>query len=165
MKKILHYSGNIAEIIIAFVLYGVLQMLYFAPKAFEKRYHLPMQGFSTALITVIVMAFIFWMYKKQLQEVNNWGFNEEPHWRIRKILISIIGFFMITILGAMMLQVVGMHGANTSNNQQQLNMISKQSGNLLKLWLCLLLHFVKKSFLEGCFSIPCLLRKILLISG
>lgn len=151
MKKLFHYGGNIAEAFIAFVLYGVLQMLYFTPKAVEKRFRLPMQGFFTALITVIVMAFIFWMYEKQLQEFNDWDFNEEPHWRLGKLFVSVIGFFLITILGATVLQIVGSNGQTISSNQQQLDMIAKQSGNLFKIMVVFIAPFCEEVIFRGMF--------------
>ena len=151
MHKILHYLGNFAGIIIAFVLYGVLQEFYFYPRIIARRFHIPYQGFVTALVTVLVMAFIFWIYKKQLQEVNYWHFNQEPHWNLRRILIAILGFFLITFLGAAMLSIVSSKGQTISTNQKGLDLISKQSGDLFKIMVCFVAPFCEEVIFRGMF--------------
>lgn len=145
MKKILHYVGNIIEIIIAFYLYAILQLFYFYPK----RIHWPMKAPIFALITVFILAFIFWMYKQQLKYKNDWGFNEEPHWTGRRISIAIIGFFLITLLGGLMTVLVG-HG-QISSNQQSLDQISKQSGNMFKLMVAFIAPFCEEVIFRGMF--------------
>lgn len=151
MKKTFHYVGNIAGMIIAFFLYGILQKMYFYPKQIQQRFHLPMPSFIYALLTVLVLAVIFWIYKKQLKEENDWGFNEEPHWDWRRILISVIGFFLITFLGAAMLQIVGSNGKTVSNNQEVLNRISMQSGSLFKIMVAFIAPFCEETIFRGMF--------------
>lgn len=75
MKKVFFYLGNLAQAVIALFLYGILQNFYFFPAIIHQKYHLSEQGqvLVTALLTVFVLWLIFWMYKKQLKEVNYWG--------------------------------------------------------------------------------------------
>lgn len=125
--------------------------MYFYPKQIQQRFHLPMPSFIYALLTVLVLAVIFWIYKKQLKEENDWGFNEEPHWDWRRILISVIGFFLITFLGAAMLQIVGSNGKTVSNNQEVLNRISMQSGSLFKIMVAFIAPFCEETIFRGMF--------------
>lgn len=152
MKKIFHYGGNIAEAVIALFLYGILQDFYFFPKQIKQRYHLPLsiQEFATALVTVAVIWFIFWMYKKQLQSVNDWGFNERPHWSARRIMIFLAGFILITVLGGIMLQLVS-QGKTVSTNQENLDQLSKQSGKLFEIMVCFVAPACEEVIFRGMF--------------
>lgn len=146
MKKVLHYAGNIAGMIIAFVLYGILQNFYFFPK----KVHMPMKSVSIALITVIVLWLIFWLYTRQLKDVNNWGFNQAPHWKWSKFFIAVLGFFLITILGAAALQAVS-GGKSVSSNQEELNQISMQSGGMFKIMVAFIAPFCEEVIFRGMF--------------
>lgn len=146
MRKFLHYGGNIAGMIIAFVLYGILQNFYFFPK----KVHMPMKSISIALITVIVLWFIFWLYKRQLRDVNYWGFDQEPHWTWRKFLIAVVGFFLITILGALALQAVS-GGKSVSTNQEELNQIAVQGGGMFKIMVAFIAPFCEEVIFRGMF--------------
>lgn len=147
MKRIFHYLGNIAAMILAFFLYGFLQLMYFEPK----RFHIPYKGTVFALATVIGLAFIFWLYKLQLRQVNDWGFNEDPHWDGRRVGVAIIDFFLITILGAAMLRIVGSTGSTVSTNQRELDQISRQSGNLFKIMVVFIAPFCEETIFRGMF--------------
>lgn len=152
MKKILHYSGNLAEAIIALVLYSFLQEFYFYPQKIHQRFDLsePVQVLVTAAATVFVLWLIFWMYKKQLQEVNDWQFNQEPHWQLRKFWRAVIGFFLITILGSIMLLLVS-QGKSVSANQAALDKIQVNSGNLFKIMVAFVAPFCEEVIFRGMF--------------
>lgn len=146
MRKFLHYAGNIAGMIIAFVLYAFLQGFYFFPK----KIHMPMKSVGIALITVIVLWLIFWLYKQQLKYVNNWGFNEEPHWKWKKVLVAFIGFILITIGAVITLNLVS-GGKTVSTNQQELNRISLQSGMMFKIMVGFIAPFCEEVIFRGMF--------------
>lgn len=152
MKKVIHYLINIGGAILALFFDGVLQIFYFWPKKFHQRFHLPLQtqAIVTALLTVIILWFIFWLYKKQLAENNDWGFNKRPHWDVHRFLITIVGFFLITILGTLTLLAVS-QGKTTSANQQSLNAIAKQSGNLYAIMVCFIAPFCEEVIFRGMF--------------
>lgn len=153
MKKIGHYIGNFAGIIIAFALYGFLQTFYFYPRQVSTHYHLSPSIYAMflALVTVLVFALIFWFYKKQLEEVNEWNFNARPHWRLHKILVSIIGFFLITLLGAAVLKIVGSSGQAISKNQMELDQMAKQSGKLFEIMVVFVGPICEESIFRGMF--------------
>ncbi|MGQ5708527.1 lysostaphin resistance A-like protein [Lactobacillus sp. PSON] len=146
MRKFLHYAGNIAGMIIAFVLYAYLQSFYFFPK----KIHMPMKSVGISLITVIVLWLIFWLYKQQLKYVNYWGFNEEPHWKWKKVLIAFIGFILITIGAVITLNLVS-GGKTVSTNQQELNKISLQSGIMFKIMVGFIAPFCEEVIFRGMF--------------
>lgn len=153
MKKIGHYIGNLAEIILAFALYGFLQTFYFYPHQLSRRYHLAPFPYAIilALLTVIVFAIMFGFYKNQLKDVNYWGFNQRPHWRFTKILIAIAGIFLITFLGAAVLSVVGSSGQTISRNQMELNQMAKQSGRLFEIMVVFVGPICEETIFRGMF--------------
>lgn len=152
MRKIFFYLGNLAQAFIALFLYGILQNFYFFPTIIRRNYHLSIQiqGLVTALLTVFVLWLIFWMYKKQLSEVNNWGFNQEPHWQLKKIGTAIAGLFLIWFLGVLVLQLVS-QGKSISANQASLNKIELQSGNLFKIMVVFIAPFCEETIFRGMF--------------
>ena len=113
MKKIGHYLGNIAGAILAFTLYMLLEIAYFAPK----RINLGkgnLRVFATSLMTVVILFVIFYLYRRQLKEENLWGFNESPHWDARRLGIAVIGFILIVVGSVVMLNLVGGGVSETS---------------------------------------------------
>lgn len=148
MRKVWHYVGNLAEIVIAFFLYGILQRFYFFPKSF----HFPYRSFVFALATVLVLALIFGLYKWQLKQGNDWDFNDPAqHWRFWKFLVAIAGFFLITFLGAFLLRLVGSHGSEVSTNQEALDRISQGSGNLFRIMVVFVAPFCEEVIFRGMF--------------
>ncbi len=152
MRKLFHYLGNIAGIILALAAYSVLQTFYFFPRRIHKLLHLnvQIQCVMTALITVILLAVVFWLYKRQLREFNDWDFNSEPHWDWRRILIAVVGIVLITLLSYAMMQLVS-GGKTISANQKELNRISLQSGNLYKIMVCFVAPFCEETIFRGMF--------------
>lgn len=152
MKKIFFYGGNIAEAIIALILYSVLQVFYFDVKSVHQKFHftLQIQVFVTALITVIVLYLLFWLYKRQLKEVNYWDFNEEPHWDKKRIGIAILGFVILIISQIIIFKIVG--GTNTQpKNQQELKELAKQSGKMFNLLVFFFGPFCEEIIFRGMF--------------
>lgn len=151
MKKILHYAGNISGAILALALDIILQVLYFEAVRVHEITHLPIQvqAIITAAITAIGLWFIFWLYKKQLEEVNHWGFNEIPHWDVKRIGKAIIGFILITVLGAITLSIVSQ--GQTSSNQQSLDRLAKNSGQLYKIMVIFIAPYIEEVVFRGMF--------------
>lgn len=152
MKKIFHYGGNLAEAVIAFFLYGILQVLYFEVKKVHVRFGLnwQLQAIITALLTVIVMWFIFWMYKKQLRENNDWHFNENPHWDGRRIATSLLGFVIIVAIQLVLFKLMGSN-SSAPKNQQLLNALEKQSGSMFKIMIAFIAPFCEELIFRGMF--------------
>ena len=133
MKKIGHYLGNIAGAILAFTLYMLLEIAYFAPK----RINLGkgnLRVFATSLMTVVILFVIFYLYRRQLKEENLWGFNESPHWDARRLGIAVIGFILIVVGSVVMLNLVG---GGVSENQQSLNRLEQGNTGLFKILVIL----------------------------
>lgn len=145
MRKIGHYLGNIAGAILAFALYITLQLFYFTPQ----RIHLGnMRVFVTALVTVIILFVIAYLYRGQLKENNLWGFNESPHWDSSRVLTALIGFVLIIVSSAMMLKFVG---GGVSENQESLNKIAEHNEGLFRIMVVFIAPFCEELIFRGMF--------------
>ena len=102
MKKILAYAGRLGLLFLSLVLYGELEAVCFYPN----RLDVAQKPIVIAFFTVIVLAIIFAIYRWELKKENNWGFNMEPHWDWKRLGISLIGTVLITISGAVVLNLV-----------------------------------------------------------
>lgn len=151
MKRILHYGGNIAAAFIALFLDGILQVFYFEAAEVHTRTHMniTLQAIVTAAITVFSLWLVFKMYKSQLKETNYWGFNEKPHWDGKRIGKAIIGFILITVLGALTLGIVG-HGQQSAN-QKSLEIIAKSSSNLYVFMIVFIAPYIEEVVFRGIF--------------
>lgn len=119
MKKGLIIGLKLASLILAFVTYSMLQSLYFYPKS----YHIiaASEGWL-ALVTLVGLALIYWLYRWSLRGDNAWRFNLAPHWDWRRLLIALGGFILIVFASATML---GLLGYGNSANQQALDTIER----------------------------------------
>lgn len=145
MKKFWHYLGNIAGAVLALALYLELQVFYFYPQRLRLG---QMRAIITALVTVIVLFVIFYLYKRQLREYNDWGFNETPHWDMRRVGIAMIGFVLIIVVSIVMLNLVG---RGVSNNQQALDKIELNSKGLFKIMVVFIAPFCEEVIFRGMF--------------
>lgn len=146
MRKFWHYLGNISGAIIAFGLYiGVLQRFYFFPNKMNLG---ASRAVITALVTVVVLLVIGYLYKYQLKEQNDWGFNESPHWDWRRIGIAIIGYILIIIVSIVMLNLIG---GGVSSNQQSLDKIEQNSAGLFKIMVVFIAPFCEEVIFRGMF--------------
>lgn len=145
MKKFWHYLGNIAGAVLALALYLELQVFYFYPQRLRLG---QMRAIITALVTVIVLFVIFYLYKRQLREYNGWGFNETPHWDMRRVGIAMIGFVLIIVVSIVMLNLVG---RGVSNNQQALDKIELNSKGLFKIMVVFIAPFCEEVIFRGMF--------------
>lgn len=145
MKRLGHYLGNIAGAILALILYSVLEVLYFRPQRFALGQY---RVFVTALATVLVLFVISYLYRRQLKEENNWGFDETPHWDWRRIGIALIGFVLIVVGSIVMLNLVG---GGVSENQQSLDKIAEHNAGLFKILVVFIAPFCEEHIFRGMF--------------
>lgn len=126
MKNVKHYFFTVLAIIAAVIAYSYLQGCYF----FSRSYLVFGQynAVYLALVTVLILFIIFWLYKKQLLYRNNWQFNQAPHWKTRKAVIAFLAFVLIIIFQILFIHLLG--GMNSAN-QQTLNKISNHGNRLL----------------------------------
>ena len=147
MKKIGHYLGNIAGAILAFTLYMLLEIAYFAPKRINLGSG-DLRVFATSLMTVVILFVIFYLYRRQLKEENLWGFNESPHWDARRLGIAVIGFILIVVGSVVMLNLVG---GGVSENQQSLNRLEQGNTGLFKILVIFIAPFCEETIFRGMF--------------
>lgn len=145
MRKLGHYLGNMAGAILAFALYMVLQVFYFLPQKIRLG---NTRVFVTALVTVLILFVIAYLYCGQLKEKNLWGFNESPHWDFHRILIALIGFILIVMGSIIMLKLVG---GGVSNNQQDLNELAKHNEGLFRIMVTFIAPFCEELIFRGMF--------------
>ena len=148
MKKIGHYLGNIAGAVLAFALYMLLEIAYFAPKRINLGSG-DLRVFATSLMTVVILFVIFYLYRQQLKEENQWGFNESPHWDARRLGIAVIGFILIMIGSVVMLNLVG---GGVSENQQSLNRLEQGNAGLFKILVVFIAPFCEETIFRGMLS-------------
>lgn len=130
MKKIFYFLGNIITMIAAFIIYSFVQQFYFYPFKLKKRLGLTSSFFVILVlaITIITLLLIFFLYRMQLKQSNKWNYNSRPHWHFKKILIALLGTFMLIIASAVVQFALGLGLEQTSTNQNLLDQISRQSG-------------------------------------
>lgn len=145
MKKLGHYLGNIAEAVLAFVLYAELEILYFRPQQFDLgRFRV----FVMALATVLVLYLISYIYRRQLRKENDWGFDQTPHWDMHRLGIAMIGFVLIIVGSIVMLNLVG---GGVSANQQSLDKIAEHNAGLFKILVVFIAPFCEEHIFRGMF--------------
>ncbi|WEV43635.1 type II CAAX endopeptidase family protein [Lactobacillus sp. ESL0684] len=153
MRRFFYFLGNIACMILAFVGYSFLQVFYFFPKQIQKK--LPLTNgsllFVTVIVTIIILGLLFYLYSKQLQEDNDWEFNERPHWDGRRITIALFGIVLAFIVSITLQAAVGLTNGKTSANQAELNQISKQAGLSYLLMVCLVAPICEEVIFRGMF--------------
>lgn len=146
MKKILAYAGRLGLMFLALILYGELEVVYFYPN----RLDVAQKPVVIAIFTVIVLAIMFAIYRWELKKENNWGFNMEPHWDWKRLGISLIGTVLITISGAVVLNLVS-SGNGLSANQAALDEISKTSGRMFPILVVFLGPVCEETIFRGMF--------------
>lgn len=146
MRTVKHYFFNILGIIASIIAYSYLQGCYFLPKEFLffKQYN----SIYLAAVTVLILALIFWLYRKQMDYRNDWGFNRLPHWRWRRIFIAVIAFLVIMVFQIFYIKFIG----GNSANQQTLNQISRQGNDVLfNIMVVFVAPFCEETIFRGMF--------------
>lgn len=145
MKKIGHYLFYLMEIVVVFALYNTLQYFYFYPNIFDFG---QVESFILALSTVLVFWMAFLLYKGQLEDKNEWGFNEAPHWRWHKVLVAFAGFFLMQLLYIVIMSAIG---GGISQNQQNLNDLQETAGPTYKIMVAAIAPICEETIFRGMF--------------
>ena len=127
MKTFLRFLGNLATVIIAFVLYTLLQLGYA-----QKKVNL-LFAIILAVLTVAVIYWMYWIYKRELKQENDWVFNAKPHWDVRRVIISVAAFFALVIFQVAYIKLVG--GNAVSQNQAELDEVRKVASPMFNVLL------------------------------
>ena len=127
MKTFLRFLGNLATVIIAFVLYTLLQLGYA-----QKKVNL-LFAIILAVLTVAVIYWMYWINKRELKQENDWGFNAKPHWDVRRVIISVAAFFALVIFQVAYIKLVG--GNAVSQNQAELDEVRKVASPMFNVLL------------------------------
>lgn len=153
MKKILGFLGNIAAIIIAISLYGLVQEFYFYPQKIMKAVHVDKGAFVglTIIITIAVLMIEFSFYQSQLKRRNSWGFNQKPHWKLGSFGIALLGVILLILTGAATQILLNLGPNATSTNQSALNSISHQAGNFYVPMITIIAPIFEETIFRGLF--------------
>lgn len=127
MKTFLRFLGNLATVIIAFVLYTLLQLGYA-----QKKVNL-LFAVILAVLTVAVIYWMYWIYKRELKQENDWFFNAKPHWDARRVIISVAAFFALVIFQVAYIKLAG--GNTVSQNQAELDEVRKVASPMFNILL------------------------------
>ena len=127
MKTFLRFLGNLATVIIAFVLSTLLQLGYE-----QKKVNL-LFAVILAVLTVAVIYWMYWIYKRELKQENDWFFNAKPHWDARRVIISVAAFFALVIFQVAYIKLVG--GNTVSQNQAELDEVRKVASPMFNILL------------------------------
>ena len=127
MKTFLRFLGNLATVIIAFVLYTLLQLGYA-----QKKVNL-LFAIILAVLTVAVIYWMYWIYKRELKQENDWVFNAKPHWEVIRVIISVAAFFALVIFQVAYIKLVG--GNAVSQNQAELDEVRKVASPMFNVLL------------------------------
>ena len=127
MKTFLRFLGNLATVIIAFVLYTLLQL------GKEKKKANLLFAIILAVLTVAVIYWMYWIYKRELKQENDWFFNAKPHWDARRVIISVAAFFALVIFQVAYIKLVG--GNTVSQNQAELDEVRKVASPMFNILL------------------------------
>lgn len=145
MKKVLNYILNIFIIFIAFLIYGTIQQLYIVPKSVPAKI-INQRAPWLILVTLLVMAVFWWVYKLQLKRNNPHDFDAKPHFSWKRLGISLLAFVILIIW-----QVVSslLMKGNSPANQAELNTIIANSNWLFNLMIALFAPFFEEMIFRG----------------
>ena len=145
--KVLRFIGQLAQMILAFAAYAFLQEAYIVP---SKAKITTGQELLLALATIVVIVFIAWMYRRQLRDQgNDWFFNAEPHWTVRRLFIAFFGFVLIVVGQILFIKFIGKTG--TSQNQAALDTLRTQSSPLFNIMLVVVAPICEELIFRGMF--------------
>lgn len=144
---------NIIILFVSFLLYSIVQLLYFYPTKVQNVLKISSTGFVVLVIIVTVLAILLliYLYHKQLAEENDWDFNYRPHWSIRRLAIAIIGFVLLTLASFIIPNLLGINVNTTSDNQMELNRISRLAGNFFVPMVVIIAPIFEETIFRGMF--------------
>lgn len=145
MKRFLRLLGNVAIMILAFAGYMYLQQFYVLPQKMKLNFGLIV---IIAVITVLAIWLMFWAYKYQLRQENDWFFNAKPHWSWKRVLIAFGMFFLILV---MQIIFVNLFGGATSENQQALDNVQTHSNAIFNVLLVIVAPICEEIIFRGMF--------------
>ena len=153
MKKFFYFWGNVITIVVSFIIYSVVQQFYFYPYRLSKELHLENVSFTllTALITIIALSIVLYLYNLQLRHNNERNYNSRPHWQLKKILLSLLGVIMLIIVSATIQLALGFNSEQTSTNQNLLDQFSHQAGNFFPVMVIFIGPIFEEFIFRGLF--------------
>lgn len=146
MKRFLRVLGNLGIMILAFVVYSGLEILFVRAGRMKLNF---LSAFILALISAGVIWLLFFVYKHQLKQENDWFFNAKPHWNIHRILFALGMFFLLMVWQVSFVRLFG--GNQTSANQAELEEIRRQSSSIFNILLVVIAPFCEEIIFRGMF--------------
>lgn len=154
MKNFFNFLGNIGAMIIAFIIYGVIEQLYFYPQVVKRKFHISSDNtymIGIAILTLIGALLIYAFYRWQLKRLNNHDLSQKFLLNNRQLLISLLGVVLILAANIVIPIILGINNSTTSNNQEALNRISLQSGNLYGVIVVIVAPIFEELIFRGLF--------------
>lgn len=145
MKKFLEIVANTGIILLAFGLYSLLQVLYLLPNDFgSTAYQIKVAGII--IVTLLLVGAMWTIYKYQLKQDNPQGFNQKPHFKWRRLMITLLG---IVVMMAMQYAYVIAFGNRQPENQTELNTLMTRSTTLFKILVAFVAPVIEEIILRG----------------
>ncbi len=122
--KIISYLKKIGLFIVSFLLYELLMFSYVIPKSLNSnkemigKYH-----FVLYVATIALVMLVYHIYKKQLEQENDWHFNEKPHFKWSKLGYS--GLAFVVMIAAQVLINIFLSSSSNSANQKAIDQLAK----------------------------------------
>ena len=153
MKKNIYFLGNIIVIILAFVMYGVVEQFYFFPNKIIKNYHLNTSIYLalTLIVTLVILFILLQYYRGQLNRKNDWQFNEKPHWSTSRVLLAVVAAFVMLLSEIALILILHIGINTTSTNQADLNAISKHAGSFYIPMITVIAPVFEETIFRGLF--------------
>ncbi len=122
--KIISYLKRIALFVVSFILYELLMTSYIIPKSLNShkevlgKYH-----FVLYVATIALVMLVYHIYKKQLEQENEWHFNEKPHFKWSKLGYS--GLAFVVMIAAQVLINILLSTSSNPANQKAIDQLAK----------------------------------------
>lgn len=153
MKRIFNFIENIIALILAFIIYSVVEQFYFYPIKIMKHTHLNFNTYIvlTIAITVAAILVLFSYYFAQLKRRNTFNFNQRPHWSIDRLVFTLLAAFLMVFSEIFLMLILKIDPTSTSANQADLNDISRQAGYFFMPMIIIVAPIFEETIFRGLF--------------
>lgn len=153
MKRFFYFIENALALILAFVMYSVVEQFYFYPIEIMKHTHLNLNAYIalTVIITILAIFALFYFYFAQLRRKNVFNFNQKPHWSLGRLLLSLLAAFLMILSEIILMLILKIGTTTTSANQANLNEISRQAGQFFMPMITIVGPIFEETIFRGLF--------------
>lgn len=145
MKKFLEIIANTGIILLAFGLYSLLQTLYLLSDDVKSGAYWG-EVILIVLLTVALIAVMWAVYRAQLKRDNPQGFDQKPHFKWRRIFVTLLGIVMMLVIQMIF---VSSFGGQQPENQAELNQLATNQNTLFKVLIAFVAPVIEEIIFRG----------------